>query len=224
MPWILTASYWVLAFIYIIFASDVTKALEPLVKILPLLFLVLWFCKGVGSARAEESNFPSNKIRHLTVIIALGFSMLGDVILAVDGQHWFVYGLLAFLISHCCYIAALAPFRRLNLLLSAQLISFYLMFASGVLWLMAAKLGAMLLPVSCYILIILLMSASTWHSQKRNNWLVMGGILFICSDAAIGLNRFYVSVQGAGVFIMLSYYAAQYALIRGFKLAESQTH
>lgn len=224
MPWILTSSYWALAFIYIIFASDVTKALVPLVKILPLLFLVLWFCQGGGSARTEKSNLPLRKLSPVIVIIALGFSMLGDVILAVDAEHWFVYGLLAFLNSHCCYIAALAPFRRLNLLLSAQLISFYLIFALGVLWLMAANLGAMLLPVSCYILIILSMSASTWHSQKRNNWLVMGGILFICSDAVIGLNRFYVSIQGAGVFIMLSYYAAQYALIRGFKQAESQTH
>lgn len=222
MPIWISVSYCLLACLYIWVAGSVEIAVGAVMKILPLLLLLGWFCGSKFDqplANAGESETAKHQVKSAgTVIIALGFSMLGDVILAVDGKNWFVFGLGAFLLSHIAYIAALKPFQRLPAAKLVLLLACYAGFAAVVLGLMAANLGSMLLPVSVYIAVILLMSLSTWHSKGSNPWLVVGGLLFICSDAAIGLNRFYTAIPFSGVFIMLTYYAAQYSLLRGFKL------
>lgn len=223
MPIWISLLYCVLATIYLWLGASVEFAFSAVMKILPLLVLLAWFCGHrpfqVSKAGVDVGRITATDPRLNVVIVALGLSMLGDVILAVDGKNWFVYGLGAFLLSHIAYILALRPFQRLKTPKLLMLLVGYLVFATLVLSLMAANLGAMLVPVSLYIAVILLMSLSTWHSKASNGWLVVGGLLFICSDATIGLNKFYTAIPYSGLFIMLTYYAAQYSLLRGFKIA-----
>ena len=227
MPFWISLLYCLLATLYMVLAGRVEIALAAVLKILPLLVLLAWFCrrftdKPVGTSDISAAEVSSD-ISSSIVIVALGLSMLGDVILAVDGKNWFVYGLAAFLLSHIAYILALRPLQRVAKAKLGILLAGYILFAAGVLTLMAPNLGIMLLPVGLYISVILLMSLSTWHSKASNPWLIVGGLLFICSDALIGLNKFFTPIPYSGVFIMLTYYAAQYALLRGFKVVQSRT-
>ena len=196
--WI-SAGYALLALIYMVLSYQGEFSLSFAVKILPLLLLFSWMVK------ASTKQQP-------WLIAALLFCMTGDVLLAWDGNALFVFGLAAFLIGHLCYLLNMRPFNRFK---PALLIP-YLAFAALVLTLMWPQLGAMTLPVIVYITVIIAMSFATWCSRDRNSWLILGGIVFISSDTLLGLNKFYQSIPAAGSLIMLTYYAAQYALVRGF--------
>lgn len=200
MPLLLNMLYAALAAAYLWLDASGDISLNFLLKILPLLLLCGWVLR-VAPLR-----------QHRTLLTALAFSMLGDVLLALDGQRLFVFGLGAFLLAHLWYLLAMRPFAGHRPLLVLP----YALFAGAVLTLMWPGLGAMAVPVLGYICVILTMSYGTWCSSRRNAWLIGGGLLFIGSDCLIGLNRFWQPVPGAGLWIMLSYYAAQYALVRGF--------
>ncbi len=199
MPLLLNMLYVALAAAYLWLDAGGDIPLHFLLKILPLLLLSGWVLR-VAPVR-----------QHLPLLAALAFSMLGDVLLALDGQRLFVFGLGAFLLAHLWYLLAMRPFAGHRPLLLLP----YALFAAGVLTLMWPGLGAMAVPVLGYISVILSMSYGTWCSSRRNAWLIGGGLLFIGSDCLIGLNRFWQPLPGAGLWIMLSYYAAQYALVRG---------
>lgn len=200
MPLQLSALYLGLSCLYLWLDAHGDFPLSFLLKILPLLLLSGWVLRAAPIRQ------------HLSLLAALAFSMLGDVLLALDGQRLFVFGLGAFLLAHLSYLVAMRPFAGHRPLLLLP----YAAFAAGVLSLMWPGLGAMAVPVLGYIGVILTMSYGTWCSSRRNAWLIGGGLLFISSDCLIGLNRFWQPLPGAGLWIMLSYYAAQYALVRGF--------
>lgn len=200
MPWLLNLLYLLLSGLYLWLSAAGEFPLSFALKIVPLLLLSAWVLR---TAPAKQN---------LALLAALAFSMLGDVLLAWDGQRLFVFGLGAFLLGHLAYLLAMRPFagHRAILLLP------YALFATVVLQLMWPSLGAMTIPVLCYISVILCMSYGTWCTTRSNHWLIAGGFLFILSDSLIGLNRFWQPVPAAGFAIMLTYYAAQYALVRGF--------
>ena len=65
------------------------------------------------------------------------------------------------------------------------------------------------------------MMALNRHSRvsHRSFMLVfVGSILFVLSDSMIALNKFYMEFSLAGFWIMLSYVAAQYLILRGLIL------
>jgi len=177
---------------------------SALVKILPLLLLAA----VVG--RQWFQLTPSNRSRSWWMF-GLGFGMVGDVLLAIDGKSLFVFGLGAFLVGHIGYWLALRPFARFD----KRLLLPYALYAFGVIQLMWPQLGAMALPVMIYISVILAMSLATWASEHTNRSLQIGGLLFIASDSLIGLNKFWQPIPFAGELIMLTYYAAQWLLAQG---------
>lgn len=193
-----------LAVAYLWLSQQGEFPLSFLVKILPLLLLTGWALR-----QAQPQKW---------LLAALAFSMLGDVLLAWDGERLFVFGLAAFLLGHLSYLMNLRPFARFYPLLLLP----YLAFATLVLSLMWPQLGAMALPVCVYIAVILSMSFGTWCSGRANPWLIAGAVLFIVSDSLIGLNKFYQAIPYAGSWIMLTYYAAQFALVRGFLQAPTE--
>lgn len=190
--------YSLLAFAYIWLSRSGEFPLSFLLKILPLLLLCGWLIKS--------------RVTQPWLLAALGFSMLGDVVLAWDGERLFVVGLAAFLLGHLSYLMNLRPFSRFYPLLLLP----YAGFAALVVSLMWPQLGAMAVPVCIYMVVILCMSFGTWCSGRATPWLIAGGLLFIISDSLIGLNKFYQPIPYAGSWIMLTYYAAQFALVKGF--------
>lgn len=200
LPWI----YSLCAALYIGLAANSEFTGSFIVKTVPLLLLATPLWQRMRRAMTVPTSWR-------WLALGLGFGMLGDVLLAWDGQGLFVFGLAAFLLGHLAYIMALRPFHRLV----AGLLLPYGVVAAVILSLMWPQLGALLLPVLLYIGVILAMSLATLHAHGSNWPLKLGGLLFIVSDSLLGLNKFWQPLPGAGSAIMLTYYAAQYALVYG---------
>ena len=53
-------------------------------------------------------------------------------------------------------------------------------------------------------------------NKAAGNAYVLGAIAFVLSDSLLAVNKFYQPIPYAGVFIMLTYCAAQFLIVRGF--------
>lgn len=123
-------------------------------------------------------------------------------------------GLAAFLLAHLAYLAAyLGDTRRvapLGLLIAGTLGGglFALLYSRG--------LGPLLVPIALYSLTI---SAMLWRAIARlgvpgianasRACAALGALLFVSSDAMIGISRFVAAFDGASYAIMLTYWLGQ---------------
>lgn len=173
------------------------------IKILPIIVLIL-------VSITHYLKTPNVKLR--LFIIGLLFCMGGDVFLAVDREKLFVFGLGSFLIGHLFYIAAMFPIQKKNLGLLSALVAYGVIMMS----VLVPNLGGLLIPVVIYMLVLLLMTATSMTSKLSNLSLLLGGVSFALSDSLIGIDKFYLEVPHAGLWIMITYYFAQYCLTNGF--------
>jgi len=181
------------------------------IKLLPMLLLIGLAIQKLGFTK--ESRY---------FVLGLIFSACGDFILDYDRQNWFIFGLGAFFIAHLFYLASLKPyikklFQRKYLITSLV----YIVYGTVMLFLLADGLGEMFVPVVAYMSILLLMALATVFSEKSNVWLIVGGISFVFSDSLIGFDKFYIPIDNVSFAIMISYYLAQFSLLRGFIEAQN---
>lgn len=81
-------------------------------------------------------------------------------------------------------------------------------------------LGALLLPVLMYMLVIFIM---TWTASLRKGkvskdsyiLVLIGALLFVASDSILALNKFAFPVFLSSLSIMLTYAIAQFMIILG---------
>ena len=173
-------------------------------KILPILVLIGW-----SVARKPQS------LQQKSFILGLVFSICGDILLAIKNGELFVFGLGAFLIAHLFYIVSLMPLEASRVKPRLPALFAYVLLGIGVFSLFAPNLGPLLLPVSVYMLVLLLMACWTLLSRHSNYYLIVGGCAFVLSDSLIGLNKFYSPIPYSEVWIMASYYLAQFCLMTG---------
>src|SRR5262245_17680479 len=153
--------------------------------------------------------------------IALAFSSLGDALLDLGPDRFFMGGLLAFLVAHLIYIALFVRNRARPLkpkgwqltLVAAVLI--YCILLSQ--WL-APSLGALLGPVMLYVCVITAMAVSAILAGFSKPLVYSGVILFLISDSILAVNKFKSPVPMAGYLIWATYYLAQYGIAIGFLL------
>lgn len=177
------------------------------VKLLPMLLLI-----GVAWQKIRNNHLAGKLF-----ILGLCFSACGDFILDYDRDQWFIFGLGSFFIAHLCYLASLKPYLKNFRALRFYVALFgYLIFGVVMLMLLSDGLEQLFVPVVAYMSILLLMALATVLSRKSNVWLIVGGISFVISDALIGFDKFYLPIENVHFTIMVSYYFAQYALLKGF--------
>ncbi|MDC3191868.1 lysoplasmalogenase [Pseudoalteromonas elyakovii] len=174
-----------------------------LFKILPICFLIVMVLKARSQLQSRA---------FITLLFALSFSALGDVLLALDTGKLFIGGLAAFFVSHAFYIITMLPIKNWRL----DVVLLYLFLAIIVFCLFYPNLNDMLVPVLFYMLVLTIMASLTWMTDKSNGFLVLGGAVFVISDSILGLNRFYLEIAHADIAIMCSYYLAQFCLVTGF--------
>jgi len=147
------------------------------------------------------------------------FSLGGDIALLWPEQG-FLPGLVSFLIAHLCYILGFAsqgrfarpwwPFAMFALIAGAVLLR---------LW---PGIGAELrLPVLVYVACLASMAAQAWSwwrsslgqaSEALARNAAWGGTLFLLSDSLIAINKFAGAVPLAALWILASYWVAQWLL------------
>lgn len=167
----------------------------------------------VISIAAAEAADRKSGYRHL-IIAGLCCSLVGDVFLMLPSDR-FVLGLLSFLIAHLFYIAA---FRSRTFGLSsawpaAACVSYGIL----MLWFLFPHLGDMKLPVSIYLIVILVMAwqaLNRWVTNRQSGsaMAALGAVLFVASDSIIAIDRFYGRVLFAELLIMATYFSAQWLI------------
>jgi len=153
------------------------------------------------------------------VLLGLLFSLFGDVALLWP-QQGFIFGLLAFLLAHLCYLWAFTRVERL----AAWPWSFlaYGLLAGGILsQLWPGVPTALRGPVIAYVICLSAMGAQAavlgWRARSmggttgagRAALLALGGLLFVISDACLATNKFAGPLPLASIWVLSTYWAAQ---------------
>lgn len=171
---------------------------------------------------AVSKSFPTKKI----LLIALTFSWIGDIILlfAGKGEIYFIFGLVAFLLSHIVYIILFS--KQENTRNNDNKVTFWL----GIIAILAyffimidtlfPKLGDLKIPVIVYAVVITTMLFFAFKGHLKwgtpaNNYIFIGAIVFVSSDSILAFNKFYAPITHSSFYIMLTYCLAQYLIVLG---------
>jgi uncharacterized membrane protein YhhN len=152
------------------------------------------------------------------VLAGLWFSLVGDVALMWP-QRGFVPGLIAFLIGHGLYIGAFTREHRFAAL-PAALAAYALIAGTILAFLWDAIPAGLRIPVAGYVLALTAMAAQTavvalraqGDDVRRARGLMIGGALFMVSDTVLAINRFSMPIPAAGLWILATYWAAQWLI------------
>jgi uncharacterized membrane protein YhhN len=191
--------------------SNIPFLVKPL--LIPSLILLLFLSKaGAG-----------NKWWLLT---GLFFSFLGDVFLLFENRNalFFIFGLASFLITHICYIIFFLKIKSTQTSLLRQqpwMAALVAGYGCSLIMLLYPVLGELKIPVIIYAAVIcsmLLCSLYVFYKTGRpsNVYFVTGALLFVISDSLLSVNKFLNPFPMAGIFIMLTYCAAQFFIVMGF--------
>ncbi|HEX5085610.1 MAG TPA: lysoplasmalogenase [Blastocatellia bacterium] len=189
----------------------ITQSLQPF----PGSVLLKALSVATLAALAFRAPAPSSMI----LGTALAFSSLGDALLDLGSNRFFIWGLLSFLVAHLIYILlfvrnrvrSLKPKGWQSALVAAVLINSILLSQ----WL-APNLGALLWPVMFYVCVITVMVVSAILAGFSRPWICIGAILFLISDSILAVNKFKSPVPMGGYLVWATYYLAQYGIAIGF--------
>ncbi|WP_225034604.1 lysoplasmalogenase [Winogradskyella sp. SM1960] len=156
-----------------------------------------------------------------TTLLALFFSVLGDILLMFvnHSPHFFTLGLVAFLTAHIFYVAVFLKHRNKQKSPFGFII-LLLIYAASLFYFLNGNLGAMLVPVILYMLVILSMAVAAYLRKDRVNILsyglvFLGALFFLISDSILALNKFYEPLAYSNISIMVTYALAQYLIVMG---------
>ena len=152
--------------------------------------------------------------------LALALSTAGDVLLDLDPERLFVYGLGSFLLAHLVYTFLFVRNRRRPMapgsshILAAGLVLLYSVAISS--WLLPS-LGDLLVPVAIYMCAITAMVLSAILARFSNPWIAVGAVLFLISDSLLAVNKFKTPIPYRDILVWSTYYAGQYSIAAGFR-------
>jgi uncharacterized membrane protein YhhN len=165
------------------------------------------FIIGLSLWAIIDKFFP---LYGIFIIIALITSLVGDIFLVIDGEKFFLHGLVSFLFSHIFYIIAFLVIDSSIGIISVQVIVALIVFcllAVVFYCILYKRLGKMKIPVLIYIIIIIIMVSLS----IRVYWLVFAGaISFLVSDIELALNKFYKPIPHKSIINSLFYFPAQF--------------
>ena len=162
----------------------------------------------IGAALALD---PSSDAARAWFVVALVFSLLGDVLLMLPSDV-FVPGLGAFLLAHLAYIVGLNQDSAGNWWVATPVVVVAAILGPRlVAGIRRSGHAEMVVPVVAYVMPILVMVASALASG--NALAAVGAVLFMISDACIGEDRFVAPRRWLPLTIMVTYHVAQALLV-----------
>jgi uncharacterized membrane protein YhhN len=208
----------ILAILDWIAADKKWKFLEYVTKPATMLALLGWIWQSSGWGGSM-----------LWFTLGAIFCLSGDVFLMLP-MDMFIFGLLAFLVGHVCYLVGLnniAPYINLWGGCLIVLLGFYL-------WWLYPKLAGGLsskgktslkIPVLIYSIVISLMVYSALMTWLRPDWstvaalsVSIGALLFYTSDSMLAWDRFLNPLSHARLKVMVAYHFGQIGIILGAML------
>ncbi|OCO98814.1 MULTISPECIES: lysoplasmalogenase [unclassified Ensifer] len=167
-------------------------------------------------------NIPvSARAYGTAVAIGLVFAAAGDTFLMLPGDY-FLAGLICFLLTHCAYIFALTRDAKLaahpGVFTTFALLAFAVV---GGLW--TSLPPEMRIPVIIYALALGAMAAQAISRARQFSGTpqegaarlaACGGLLFMISDTLLAYGRFRWQIPYNALWVLGTYYAAQYLFAR----------
>jgi len=166
----------------------------------------------------------------LLICFGLGvfFSLVGDILLMLSSDRWFIPGLIAFLLAHVAYIIGLnTPLPQGSSILSIGMGVILALVAGRILRRIVAGirekgLRRLEAPVMVYAMVITLMLLSAFLTLLNPNWkdsasglVALGAILFYSSDILLAWNKFVTPLRNGRLANMILYHLGQFALVAG---------
>ncbi len=166
----------------------------------------------------------SHKVIRRRLLLALSFSLLGDVALLFSGSRsFFISGLTFFLLAHLSYLSIFYRELRSDEISGSDRLRIavpFLIYALIVFLMIGQSLGDLLFAVVLYMFVILAMAVAAllrkdFVSDPGFRAVSAGALLFVISDTLLSLNLFYNSFPAAGFLVMSTYALAQFFIVTG---------
>lgn len=164
----------------------------------------------------------------LTVVLALFFSWLGDVLLIPSGNKWFTAGGVAFMVSHVFFILSYAKrtdFPGLPIWLIIGLIVFFTAASLAVFRVLRHHLPkALFYPMLLYLLLNGMMNCFAWFRAMTVGGAAgiitaIGAFMFFLSDCSLFFVRFHKrSPLKTHFWVMLTYSLGEFLIVLGLIL------
>ncbi len=161
------------------------------------------------------------------VYLALVFAFLGDVLLSRPGETFFLFGMLAFIGTHICNTIFFIRLNKKDFRIGKEMIvALFLLalFSAIVFTEIKPNLGKFEIPILVYMFIISLMTVAATSTIQHpslkkiaTGCFIPGAVLFVVSDATLAMNKFLWHESMMDIVVMLTYGAAQYFLVRGYR-------
>ena len=145
------------------------------------------------------------------VIGALVLSLAGDVFLMYEGDRAFLGGLSSFFVAHVLFVLAFVQGLRAPEL--PGWLAAVVFYAGAMLVVLVPRAKAMKVPVLLYCLVLgaMVFAAAARHAglgSPDTRLAVIGALLFMLSDSALGVRRFVRPFRHAQALILSTYWAA----------------
>ena len=193
--------------------------LEYFVKPLIMIWMAVYFL-----------IFKKKKEFTLPVLVAFFFSWVGDNFLMFSGKDeiYFYAGVGGFFVAQLTYVYTFTKYSESGgrgFLQRNLIIGFlFLAFVAGIYYLLYPGLEGLMKPIILiYALSLIGMSMMALNRHSRVNYtsfllVFIGSVLFVISDTMLAFDKFYLEFSLAGFWIMITYIAAQYLIMRGLIL------
>jgi uncharacterized membrane protein YhhN len=199
------------AMIYLVFVSFISYPVTTLLKPIPIICLIVGVLQMNVLSRAKTF-----------IVLALSFSLLGDVVLTLPVSLTLELGIGCFLLAHCFYITLFLKAFRYQFSHFVYYLPVLLVMIISANILIPA-LGFLLIPVVIYFCILMFMVFSAFQVNQQGLLIAMGALSFMISDLILGFNLFIYPQMNVPIFIMFSYYIAQLLLTWGLVKVFRQT-
>ncbi len=211
--------YWILLFAIILIGDLIGIQLNN--EILQFICKPLIIPSVIGYFDSQVKDITKGIAKW--VVLALVFSLLGDVLLMFQEKNsiFFLLGLSAFLIAHIFYIIFFHKVRvKENVKGNPWLLVLVVIYYAALISLLSPYLADMKIPVLVYGVVISFMFMLAMHmlfikNKPTGQWMMIGALLFVISDSILAINQFYQPFEAAGVLIILTYGLAQFFIVEG---------
>jgi uncharacterized membrane protein YhhN len=190
--------------LYLILLPVIHFPLKSILKVLPIVLLIILTWKSQTSRETKA-----------WLLAALGFSLLGDVMLTFPAESALQGGILSFILAHCAFITLYYKDAKFQARRVVYFLGMLLFVALSYLYLFP-YLDKMLIPVTVYLSFLTLMVFSAFLVRQQAFLIITGACFFLLSDFLLALNLFVFNNKHLmELAIMLTYYLAQFLIVSG---------
>jgi sterol desaturase/sphingolipid hydroxylase (fatty acid hydroxylase superfamily)/uncharacterized membrane protein YhhN len=190
---------------------DLAMVFKPMTMAIAMIFVA-------ARAYSTRSNTEFRLKFDGFLLMALLFSLGGDVFLMFPGGVYFIPGLASFLVAHLFYIAL---FRQgQDWFPNKRALATVLSIGAGMYALVWNGLGDPVLKVAvaAYVTVISLMVAQAIGRAQvlgstASRGVALGACVFMVSDSLIAIDKFLAPVPLSSLWILVTYYAAQMLIV-----------